>query len=767
MKIKLVSAGVCALLVVSPLAHSALEEVVVTANKREQSLNDVGQAVSALTSDGLKLRRVSSGEDLALEIPGLVYAPSPSDTPVYTLRGVGFFESSLAAYPDVSLYMDQAPLSFPALATHVAFDLERAEVLKGPQGTLFGNNATGGAINFIAAKPTDEFTAGFDLTYARFNTVDVEGFVSGPLSDSLRARLAIKQVTSDGWQTSYENSEENGEEDYQAVRVILDWDASDDLSFSLNVNGWKDQGETQAPQHQELERQFPVPPLPLDDIPDYNLDNRTAGWNSGLPMKDHKFWQVALRTDYQINDDLTLTSITNYADLDHYNNTESDGTSLSMLDLYKDDGSIESFSQELRLANDSSGSLRWVLGANIESSDVDQETTVDFINSSSGAVFGFGAARYSSSQKMDNLAAFGNLEFDVTEDITLRAGVRQTKAERDAVAANRSDLQFRPSPLYAHELFNGLWGNFGFTNLPIGPEDSFLGDFANGVTGQPSTSLTEDSTSWSVGVDYRLTDDVLLFANIKQGYKAGSSPHLSGSVFDSYTPVTEESLLDYEAGFKAGFMAGLLNVNGTVFFYDYEDKQLRAKFVDPIFGQLDHLTNVPKSEVSGAELDLVFAPIDGLQLSASVTYLNAEVTEYSGVVGSELVGAVQVAITEDFDGTTLPYSPEWSYNVRGDYTVSLNDDLNVLMGASVIGQTQTTAVLNASSVERNRYAVPDYTIVNVNLGIEASDGSWRLMLWGQNITDDYYWLSSNLTSDSIVRYAAKPAEYGLTFSMAF
>lgn len=161
---------------------SAAGENIVTANKREQNLSKVGLSISALGAADLASRRISNVADLAQATPGLVFAPTPDSTPVYTLRGVGFFESSLAAYPDVSLYLDQAPLSLPAMAALTAFDLERVEVLKGPQGTLFGNNATGGAINFVAAKPTHEISAGAEIGYARFNTVDVAGYVSGPIT---------------------------------------------------------------------------------------------------------------------------------------------------------------------------------------------------------------------------------------------------------------------------------------------------------------------------------------------------------------------------------------------------------------------------------------------------------------------------------------------------------------------------------------------------------------------------------------------------------
>lgn len=136
-------------------AEGGLGEIVVTANKRTQNINDVGLTITALDADALASRRIENVADLAQATPGLTFAPTPNATPVYTLRGVGFYESSLAAYPDVSLYIDQVPLPLPIMSSLVAFDLERVEVIKGPQGTLFGNNATGGAINFIAAKPTD------------------------------------------------------------------------------------------------------------------------------------------------------------------------------------------------------------------------------------------------------------------------------------------------------------------------------------------------------------------------------------------------------------------------------------------------------------------------------------------------------------------------------------------------------------------------------------------------------------------------------------
>src|ERR1700722_1325983 len=206
LKKRLLRAGslLCLAGLVSPGIASAaskegdgLEEIVVTANKRSESLDKVGSAIQVLSAATLDQQHVTSLQDLAAAVPGLTFTQSEYGTPVYTLRGVGFYDTSLASYPDVSVYLDQAPLPFPVQTVLTLFDVQRVEVLKGPQGTLFGNNATGGAINYIANKPTTEFAAGTQVSYGRYNTGQIDGFVSGPLSNTLLGRFAFKTQESD------------------------------------------------------------------------------------------------------------------------------------------------------------------------------------------------------------------------------------------------------------------------------------------------------------------------------------------------------------------------------------------------------------------------------------------------------------------------------------------------------------------------------------------------------------------------------------------
>ncbi|MEJ2411287.1 MAG: TonB-dependent receptor, partial [Novosphingobium sp.] len=264
----------------------AAGEIVVTANKREQKLNDVGLTVQVLTGEALRERQVSSLEDIANAVPGLTFANTSTNTPVFTLRGVGFNEASIGAIAAVTVYQDEAPLAFSVLATHSAYDLERIEVLKGPQGTLFGQNSTGGAINYVTAKPTSHLAAGAQVSYGRFNEINAEGYVSGPLSDTLKARLAVRSELGDAWQIS--NSRPNGPDGRNGKtrnlmgRLLLDYEPSDTVHIQANINGWIDHSDPLAAQFTGLHL---TRPPGYDYITDYAkaypvTDNpRAADWD--------------------------------------------------------------------------------------------------------------------------------------------------------------------------------------------------------------------------------------------------------------------------------------------------------------------------------------------------------------------------------------------------------------------------------------------------------------------------------------------------------
>ncbi|MES2493664.1 MAG: TonB-dependent receptor [Pseudomonadota bacterium] len=786
----------------------AAGEIIVTANKREQNLNTVGLSVAALSGDALTNQRIGDVADLARVTPGLTFAPSPNATPVYTLRGVGFFESSLGAYPNVSLYIDQVPLPFPIYSTLTAFDLQRVETLKGPQGTLFGNNATGGAINFVPAKPTSTLTAGGELTYGRFNLMEGQAFISGPITDTLRARVAIKASQADGWQYSYTRDDRNGKKDNLAVRGIVDWKPTEALSVELNLNMWRDRSDPQAPATvlrtpQNDTSGAPAGPGAVNWTPGYVWpvtayplapnNNRAADWTPGVPFADNRFRQAALRVDYDFGP-VALTSLTGLSDLKFRNGTEGGGTALDDLDLHANNGDMRSFTQELRLSNGAGSPFRWVIGGNYENSHVSELINLRYDDTTSTYVNGIVVSTYTSDQRMRNYAGFANVEFDVTEQITLKGGYRRTKAKRDYRAFNGDIAGYTKGPgdnfplsnepgLDLTDFFNAVYGAiYGAGTVPtIAPFGSIILDTRTGPDGtldySPSTFLTaieptgrlnENSDSWSVGVDFKPVPGVLLYANVAKGFKAGSFGTISGAIVDAYRGVTQESLIDYEVGYKLQLFDRKLSVNGAFFWYDYKNKQLRAKFVDPIFGALDQLVNIPKSTVKGAEIEVNARPMDGLTLSASAVYLDAKVKEYTGVVGlrRETTGPMTgllVPILDSFEGRRLPFAPELQYTARIDYDRPITDQISGFFGIGLSGQTKSSGVLTTLGVEPAEvFDIKGYTLVDGNIGIHAADDSWRVSVWGKNIFNKNYNTNVIQAYDHVVRYTGMPTTFGVT-----
>lgn len=768
---------------------SAYDTIIVTANKREQNLNDVGLAITALSGEALEKQNVSSLADLARTIPSLTFQPTQYSTPVYTLRGVGFYDSTLASYPTVSVYLDEAPQPLPVLTTHTAFDLERVEVLKGPQGTLFGNNSTGGAINFIARKPTDTFEAGGDISFGRFARVEGNAYISGPISDNLTARVAINGAMADGWQRSISRpAETNGEVGYIAGRVLLDWRAADGLRFRLNASGWRDSSDPAAPQFVGLIPQFTGTLAPAQlTLPFAPRKARAADWlRANKPNLDEKMGQVVLRGDVDLTQDITLTSITSYAAYARDNASyEFDGTPYLNGDYFGALGRVKTFSQELRIGNAGNLPFRWVVGANYERTKTREFAVVNFSEASLAPVFGFTGDMIRSKQAMRNYAAFANAEYDISDQLTVKGGIRYTQADRSF-----SNCTLDGGDGTFSGVFTGLANaiQFGFVPVPgftptftpvppIGPDQcnaldnvTFDGTPITYLPGELFANLKEDNVSWRVGVDFKPSNDLLLYANVARGYKAGSFPFLSGASFDQNAAVTQESLLSYEAGFKASVLDRRINVNGAAFWYKYDDKQLRAKVPDPVFNLLEALVNVPKSELKGVELEVSGRPVKGLTLGAAGSYIDSEINEFVNYSRSNDL--------TDFAGSRIPYTPKWQVSASADYVFD-GGKIQPFVGATYSWRSDQFANIGGSrglvlpAEGRSDYPLDDifkikaYGLLDLRAGVEAEDGSWRVSVFGKNVTNKYYTTNVQTAYDNVVRFAGMPATYGVTLAVKF
>jgi iron complex outermembrane recepter protein len=754
----------------------SLADIVVTANKREQKLSDVGIAVAVVSGDALKNQQVNSLADLAQTIPSLTFANSANGTPVFTLRGIGFYETSIGSYPAVSVYVDEVPLSFPVLTRHAAFDLERVEVLKGPQGTLFGQNATGGALNYIAVKPTKDFKAGANLSYGSFNEIIGEGYLSGPLSENIQARLAGRIENAGGWQISNSRpNDRNGKVRNYMGRLQIAAQPSEAVRLLFSLSGSKDKSDTLAPQLLGLNIQNPITNPALTPALISPRTSRAADWTPGNTFGDNSMWQASLRADIDVSNDITLTSISSYVHYRQNQADEGDGVPLVTLDLKRDQGSVKSFSQELRLANASSNAFRWVVGGNYEKSTTNQKVDLSFPDSSStftlGAFFGYpiSGAQYSTRQKFRNYAFFGNTEYDISDTLTLKLGGRYTNTRAIANACNRdvSGLPRSTGGFFFDVLLGGAFGRYTSDKcFIINNQGRTIGGIPNGAPGEYKETLQEDNISWRGGIDWKPRPGLLFYANVAKGYKAGSFPTVSSSTYDSYLPVKQESVLSYEAGFKASLIDRTLSVTGAGFYYDYTDKQIRSKLLALPFGILDVLQNIPKSTVKGFELEFSARPTQGLVINTAFTYIDAKIDRFTGINAS--------GVSANFAGSDVPFTPKYQIGINADYEFPLSGSIEGFVGSSLNFRSKADSVIGgqinppgSTPNDIKLFGIGDYALVDLRAGIKSSDGRWRASVWGKNVTNQYYWSNVVAAFDTIGRYTAKPATYGVSIGFKY
>ncbi len=748
--------------------QAAIGDIIVTAQKRSQSINSVGMAISALGSDQLTAKGISDVADLARVVPGFNFSSSQKGAPIYTLRGVGFYEESLGASPAVSVYVDEVGYAFPIMAKAATMDLERVEVLKGPQGTLFGQNSTGGAINYIAAKPTSTLRAGINAGVARFGRFSTDGFVSGPITNTLGMRVSYAVDQGGAWQRSASRGTKNGDLDVFKVRLLTEWKPTDAFTATLNLNAWRDKSDSLAASLLQVTPQTPSRATP--EILNQRPVRERLGlvdWNADRQLDtDQKFYQAALRLEYRFSDAFALTSITNSAHFRQNDFRDTDGSPLAIFGVSQR-GRIDSFQQELRAGGTLlEDRLNYVLGGYYANDRTAEDNLYDLSRNTSGrapvpaglpALFGtFVPTR----QKTENKAVFGNLDFDFSDRLTFHAGARHTWSDTD---------------------FNGCMrdidGNFaGFINvvgrrvnpafIPVQRGGCVTISTVTRQAGLYVNELDEQNTSWRVGLDFKPIARTLFYGTISKGFKSGSFPNINGTTESSFAPVTQESVLAYELGFKTDFGLRVVQLNGALFYYDYNDKQFRGRVQDPlgVFGAVEALVNVPKSRVQGAELSGTAQPMQGLELGAAVTYLDTKVT--SNFANFNPFGA-----PANFQGEAFPFTPKWAIQGSVDYKRGLSSKLDAFIGANASYRSSTTSafgrVAPATLYPYALLEVDPYTLIDGQLGVADPAGRWRVTGFARNLLNKYYFTDAFRQIDNVSRHVGEPRTYGVRVNYNF
>lgn len=756
----------------SSAAHATdangIGDIVVTANKRSQSVNNVGLSITAATGEELARVGVRDTGDLVKITPGLTFTKSQDGTPVFTLRGVGFNDYTLGASPAVSVYVDQVPMAFSVFTQGATLDLQRVEVLKGPQGLLFGQNSTGGAINYIANKPSQTTEAGGSISYSRFNTFDGMAFVSGPVTDTLSLRVAGATTQSGPWQYSVTRNAKLGAQNFIQGRVQALWEPTRNVSLLLSVNGWYNGGDTQAAQLVGTDLQatssvtnpgvVAARAAAFLNYPRSTGNARQADWDSDRELDhDDRFIQTSLRADVKLSSSLTFTSVSAYS---HYNENfavDRDGTNLKNAGV-DDVGTVDSYYQELRLSGDTSR-LNWILGANYAQNKVYSANDILTGDSTNTAILPNVFIQRSVTtitQDERDYAFFGNAEFKLTSALTLLGGVRYTNSKDNYSACLRGDQASQ----ITFPFFSQILGGQGI--IPINDNTclNLNGTTFRTIVTPYTSSLNQTNVSWRGGVNFKPTRNLLLYGLASRGYKSGSFPTVPASTTAQFAPVTQESVTAYEAGFKLTALTGHLQINGAGFHYDYANKQVRGIILDPIFNQLELLVNIPKSQINGGEIEVIYQPFTGLTLHSGATYIDSKITNFNGLNNNRIVG--------NYNGSPLPFSPKWNVVGAADYSWALSDRLNAYVGGNLLynSHANSTLVVGPQSLP-GLSSIRAFTTVDARAGVRFMRDKLDLSVWGRNIFNTYYWTNQFVTQDVDVRYAARPVTYGVTLKFNY
>lgn len=749
----------------APGNSGQVQDIVVTAQKRSERLSDVPISVTAASGEQLARQGIKNPGDLERIVPGFTFTDTAYGAPIYTLRGIGFYVEAIGVSPTVSVYVDQVPLPYSKMTEGASLDLERVEVLKGPQGTLFGQNSTGGAINYIAAKPTSDFHAGAEATYGRFNEVDLSGYVSGAVADTVTARLAVRHESRDAWQHNYvptgedEPQRKNGRRDFNAARLLVDWVPVEKLAIELNLNGWQDHSDSQAKQKiayaEILPGGFPgsvkYPNLQamLQAYPNAPHDALAAGFDTDRSFRrNDKFYQASLRADLEVSPSATLTSISSYAHLGVSDPTDNDGTIYNnpYLRVF---GYVEDFSQEIRLAGSALDDkrLKWLIGGNYSSDKSKDRQFLDVNGSDTGTTIRFQTLELRNDQKVHTAAAFGNVEYQVIDGVTAQAAARYTSRRNSFVGCLAdSGLPNGVGPAIA--ALSGLLSGMPAV-IPPG------GCASLDANNRPTTvydHLNEHNVSYRAGLSWKSSPDLLLYANVTKGYKGGAFDTLPALKAAQLAPVPQESVVAYEAGFKSFLADRHVQFDGAIFYYDYRHKQIAAYIDTGIpFGNLSALISVPKSVIKGAELSAIIRPVTGLTMNVGGTYVYSRVK-------SHYVTSTPFGGEEDIKGQSFPNTPRWQLTSDAEYEFPLSGRLSAFLGGGANYHSRTVSAFSGGPL----FVIDSYALLDLRAGIQHPEGLWRLEFWGRNVTNKYYWTSTHHIEDTITRLTGAPATYGVT-----
>lgn len=726
----------------NPSGHAMLEEVMVTAQKRQESLQDVPIAVSAVTGERIDDLHITDLQGLRGSIPNVQFNnfSNAPNSAVFFIRGVGVSESDPYAGNTVSVVVGGVPQTFNMVALLDLFDIERVEVLRGPQGTLFGANTTGGVVNVVTKQPTGEFGGKAEITAGNWDRRDAKVAVDFPIiQDLLAGKIALMHHQRDGWVDNVVNGDDMGSQDITAGRGYLKWTPGENFDATLMteyvrsrngapivVSGAVPGEALYVPPGTQGMYQQPCASAAVPcDAPD-----KYRAANSSVPdQSDRDTFAGTLTMNWYNTDIGDVVSITGYKEFELKEYTDQDGTPLFLDDTYRETDGWQ-FSQELRTTLNPSDALEIQLGGFYLQTQYEhlQDFRIQF------AAPGF---RQENPQDQDRWSAslFGQAYYDLSDRLQLLFGLRYSYEEKEMEAGIANFID--PDAMV----------DFG-GGMPIG---GFLVD----------EKENWDNWGGKLGLNYQLDDDVMLYGYYSRGFKSGGFTGRLGIPQD-IGPFDSEQVDTWELGFKGDFLDGMMRANLAAFYTEYEDMQLaQIYFTEDAGGSViqgNTILNAATSTIQGLEMETTFLPpVPGLAIDASLGYLDAEFDQFEAFDPN-------AGTFVDYSGNRLQNTPEFTASIAINYEFSVaGGDARARLEYQYSDEKYLTSFSNSP-----RTLIQSTDLVNANLDWSPGHGDWSIGLWARNLTDERY-LASVFEAAGTLAIAnyAPPREWGASVKFNF
>ena len=721
-------------------AYAQLEEVIVTAQKRAESLQDIPVAVSAFQNEQLENFGIEDTKSLQMVTPSLVYNNrGPVAQPF--IRGIGTTLSLLGLEPSVATYVDDQYYPRPMGSIMELPDLERIEVLKGPQGTLYGRNATGGAIRIVTKDPGDELAGNVKLSVGDYDYYKVSGYVEGALTDQLRANASILRAVRDGFGEQQEPGLDDLDDlDVATYRTKLVWDATDSTTAKLAMDYTKRE-DTAGAETIDITSDKSI----LSSAAPFSMGGSFAEGVGGPPGNvaptgkaqddvrsgvdadnDQEAFNVQLRFDVDLQS-MQFASITTYQDTESETNTADFDASRLRLSDVRDEENNEAISQEFQLLSDSDSALTWMVGAFYFESEGDYHLTLDGRDLIVAGFQEVPAPR--SNLDTTAWAVFGQASYALNDAWSVTLGGRYSYEEKDIEADSPTGVV---------------------------KDDDDWDEFT------PKVVL---EYTWDTGMAY---------VSYSRGFKSGgfAYPYVQGFSDQS---VDAEVLDMWELGLKADLIDDILRLNGAVYYYDYDDLQVNrnAGLVLPGPGIVLPVENAGGAELKGIEMDLTWVVTDGLTLTGGFNAMDSEYTDYDATPSvyntSVFPGPVVASVPYDASGDDIIRAPDFAAYVALNYEATLSSGAYIPVNVTYShkGEYNFDLIPGDESNRIDEYESDAYELLNARVGFVSSDDRWSVAVWGKNLTDEEYYDEVVAFATAVRATVGAPRTYGVDFSYRF